>query len=55
MSQREILMREIVARSVAKSWETGRRECELVHVYGAKVAETCLCTHYRIVELFACR
>lgn len=51
MTKREILIREIIARSVAKSWEDARREWDLVHVYESDEAETCLCTHYPIVEL----
>jgi hypothetical protein len=40
MTKREILIGEIVARSVAKSWETARREWDLLHVYEADDAET---------------
>ena len=50
-TKREILMREIVARSVADNWEQARLEWDLADVFIEEEPDTCLCTHYPIKEI----
>jgi hypothetical protein len=46
------LFEEIIARSVAKDWETAVQEWGLKDVYDAEgEPETCLCGHFPIVEI----
>lgn len=45
------LGQEIVARSVAKVWDTAKTEWGLHEIYEADEPETCLCGHFPIIEL----
>lgn len=45
------LKSEILARSRAKEWETARSEWHLVSISEADEPETCLCSHFPIIEL----
>jgi hypothetical protein len=44
------LVAEIVACSVAGTWDQAKREWELSHVYFAESPYTCLCGHRPIIE-----
>jgi hypothetical protein len=44
------LTQEIVARSVATTWDEAKLEWKLEEVYEADEPETCLCGHAPIVE-----
>jgi hypothetical protein len=46
------LTQEIVARSVATTWDEAQVEWKLEEVYEADGPETCLCGHAPIVELY---
>jgi hypothetical protein len=45
------LKSEILARSRATDWETAKNEWYLVSVSEANEPETCLCSHFPIIEL----
>ena len=45
------LQREILARSRATDWETAKREWYLLSISEADDPETCLCSHFPIIEL----
>jgi hypothetical protein len=45
------LTAEIIARSVAKTWDAAKLEWSLLEVYEAEEPETCLCGHFPIIEL----
>lgn len=45
------LATEIIARSVAKSWNEAKLEWSLREIYEAEEPETCLCGHFPIIEL----
>jgi hypothetical protein len=45
------LMQEIVARSIAKTWDEAKLEWILNDVYEADESEACLCGHFPIIEL----
>jgi hypothetical protein len=50
------LFEEIIARSVAKDWDTAVQEWGLLDVYDAEgEPETCLCGHFPIVEICVLR
>jgi hypothetical protein len=45
------LTTEIIARSVATTWDAAKLEWSLLEVYEAEEPETCLCGHFPIIEL----
>ncbi len=45
------LASEIIDRSVAKNWDEAKLEWTLHSIYEADEPETCLCSHYPIIEL----
>jgi len=45
------LFREIISRSVGKTWDEAVKEWDLVGVLQGDSPETCLCGHYPILEL----
>jgi len=45
------LITEIIARSVAETWDAAKLEWSLLEVYEAEEPETCLCGHFPIIEL----
>jgi hypothetical protein len=45
------LQGEILARSRATDWETAKREWYLLSISEADEPETCLCSHFPIIEL----
>lgn len=49
------LFREIIARSVAKTWEEAKLEWDLKHVYREERPLTCLCGHTPIIEICVLR
>ena len=49
------LSAEIIARSVATKWDPARLEWVLETVYFADEPETCLCSHFPIIELCVLR
>jgi hypothetical protein len=49
------LITEILARSVAQTWDEARREWSLYEIYEAYEPETCLCGHFPIIELCVLR
>lgn len=51
MSKEEILMREITALSEASSWEEAVKEWKLQSIHFAPSPQTCLCTHFPILEI----
>ena len=46
-----LLTTEIIARSVARTWDEAKLEWTLLEVYEAEDPEKCLCGHFPIVEL----
>lgn len=51
----QTLKRGIIDLSVSSVWETAKREWDLIDVYKADEAETCLCSHYPIIEVCVLR
>lgn len=49
------LTQQIIAHSVAKTWDEAKREWSLDHIYEASEPERCLCGHYPIIELCVLR
>lgn len=47
----ETLKREILSRSKATDWEVAKKEWRLVAISEADEPETCLCSHFPIIEL----
>ena len=47
----ETLKREILSRSRATDWELAKKEWRLVAISEADEPETCLCSHFPIIEL----
>lgn len=45
------LMREIIARSEATTWDEAKLEWELSAIYHQDAPDTCLCGHFPILEL----
>ena len=45
------LTAEIIARSVALTWDEAKLEWSLLEVYEAEEPEICLCGHFPIIEL----
>lgn len=45
------LQSEILARSLATDWETAKKEWSLLSISEADEPETCLCSHFPIIEL----
>lgn len=45
------LQREILSRSKATDWEVAKKEWRLVSISEADEPETCLCSHFPIIEL----
>jgi hypothetical protein len=45
------LVAEILARSVARDWNSAKEEWELEDVYLTAEPETCLCGHFPIIEV----
>lgn len=49
------LAQEIIALSVAKTWDEAKLEWALHEVYKTEEPETCLCGHFPIIELCVLR
>jgi hypothetical protein len=47
----QTLKMEILALSSSKRWSQARLEWRLLHVFRADEAETCLCSHFPIMEI----
>jgi hypothetical protein len=47
----EMLKREILSRSKATDWEVAKKEWKLTGISEADQPETCLCSHFPIMEL----
>lgn len=47
----EILAREIIRLSESPIWDLAKREWKLSEIYFADGPESCLCSHYPIIEL----
>lgn len=45
------LATEIIARSVAKTWDLAKVEWRLLNVYREDEPDTCLCGHFPIIEI----
>jgi hypothetical protein len=46
-----ILSQEILKLSNSKTWEEAKKEWTLIGIYKAEKPQTCLCSHYPIIEL----